>query len=623
MTKADNFTYYPATGTAPAKLVLHDGNVNYTISPYTGPPPVTKADIDKLRTDVLAAIQAGGTSQGSLTPDPVTNTGGTGSGGVTPTPGSTGGTGTGGVTPTTGSTGGGLTPSPSTGGTDTVVLYLSGDAYNGNPTVSIWIDGLQVATDHEVKVIRAKPRTYDGNSEQMTFQVPGKASHTIGVQLTNDLYEGFAYKDRNAYLDGATVNGEVFNVTLNLAGPQRDGVTITKGQGTPPSGGTGGTGGTGGSTSGSGSSGSVSSGGTGGTTASGGGISPTATTVVNVGPGRPVKELADGLAAAQQSGAGKVLVDDGRYTTPKSFSVPGLIIQSTSGNPRNCVIDGRGGFGADGKYRLAEGKGFLIPQAPCTIQGFAFVNCGSPQSGGGYTNEAAIWTEMSDAPGTILIKGNAFDGNANGVFCPGDLPGVKIVLDGNVWGFKSPNGLNASANGTGIGSAHDAYIQCDEVEVLNNYFYGACNGHNIHSRCKLTNMHDNPCTAADGGRVLDVSDGGVMHFDRNVVFTRMDESGRTIPPGLIGGAFGNANVIAYASESTRWGTPGGTINGNFFFLTHSGSTIWIGAGIVTASGNKVVVAGQGSLQVTGDTLSGLSAGDAVSGSIPAMPAPPF
>ncbi len=134
---------------------------------------------------------ATGTAPGGTTPPPVAAT----------TPGdNNGGSGTGGtVTPPTVGT-----------GSDTVVLKLSEDAYQGDAQFTFSVDGEVVGPAQSVTALHSQ-----GQSETFTFKSDwAVGAHRFGVTFTNDRWDGTDATDRNLYIDGATFDGgQVQNAT--------------------------------------------------------------------------------------------------------------------------------------------------------------------------------------------------------------------------------------------------------------------------------------------------------------------------------------------------------------------------------------------------------------------------
>jgi len=88
-------------------------------------------------------------------------------------------------------------------GPDTLVLYLSEDAYAGDAEFSVAVDGKALAAPQSATASHSK-----GQSQAFTFNGNfGPGSHTVGVAFVNDRWDGTDATDRNLYIDSATFDG--------------------------------------------------------------------------------------------------------------------------------------------------------------------------------------------------------------------------------------------------------------------------------------------------------------------------------------------------------------------------------------------------------------------------------
>src|SRR5207302_209470 len=90
-------------------------------------------------------------------------------------------------------------PAPVTTGTgsDTLVLTMSEDAYQGDAQFTVAIDGKQLGGTFTATASHAA-----GASQSLTFKGDfGTGAHTLAVNFLNDAWTG-AGADRNLYLDG-------------------------------------------------------------------------------------------------------------------------------------------------------------------------------------------------------------------------------------------------------------------------------------------------------------------------------------------------------------------------------------------------------------------------------------
>ncbi|HWX47232.1 MAG TPA: carbohydrate-binding domain-containing protein [Roseomonas sp.] len=98
-------------------------------------------------------------------------------------------------------------------GSDSLVLKISQDAYNGSAQYTVSVDGQQVGG-----TLTASASHAAGQYDTITVQGDWDAgAHTVAVNFLNDAYGGTAATDRNLHVDGATYNGtEVSGASLSL-----------------------------------------------------------------------------------------------------------------------------------------------------------------------------------------------------------------------------------------------------------------------------------------------------------------------------------------------------------------------------------------------------------------------
>ena len=111
-------------------------------------------------------------------------------------------------------------------GSDTVVLKVSQDAYQGNAKFTVSLDGQQIGN-----ILTAASFHSSGTSDTVNVLAdlsPGQ--HTVTVKFLDDAYNGTPDTDRNLYVDSATYDGaEVSGATQALysSGPASFDVTDT------------------------------------------------------------------------------------------------------------------------------------------------------------------------------------------------------------------------------------------------------------------------------------------------------------------------------------------------------------------------------------------------------------
>ncbi|MGE5539067.1 MAG: carbohydrate-binding domain-containing protein [Gemmatimonas sp.] len=96
----------------------------------------------------------------------------------------------------------GSSPPPPTSGSDTLVLHLSEDAWNGDAQFAVLLDGVQMGGPTAVTTAHGsgvQDFTYTGNF--------GAGPHKVEVRFLNDAWGGTASTDRNLYVHGITFDG--------------------------------------------------------------------------------------------------------------------------------------------------------------------------------------------------------------------------------------------------------------------------------------------------------------------------------------------------------------------------------------------------------------------------------
>ena len=85
---------------------------------------------------------------------------------------------------------------------DTLTVFLSGDAWNGNAQARLTVNGVEVGGLLDVAAVH-------GKDDVSAFTVTGRfgAAPTVGLSFVNDDYGGSAGADRNLYLGGFEYNG--------------------------------------------------------------------------------------------------------------------------------------------------------------------------------------------------------------------------------------------------------------------------------------------------------------------------------------------------------------------------------------------------------------------------------
>jgi hypothetical protein len=108
-------------------------------------------------------------------------------------------------------------------GSDTLVLKITQDAYQGDAQYAVFVDGQQQGGTFTAKALY-------GSGQVDTLEIKGDwgvGNHNVSVQLLNDLYDGSWDKDRNIWVDSATYNGAaVANSKLSVASSTPQSFTV-------------------------------------------------------------------------------------------------------------------------------------------------------------------------------------------------------------------------------------------------------------------------------------------------------------------------------------------------------------------------------------------------------------
>jgi hypothetical protein len=121
---------------------------------------------------------------------------------------------------------GAASPIVTTGtGSDTLVLSMAEDAYNGDAQFTVAVDGTQLGGTFTTTALHAS-----GASQDFVFKGDWAAgAHTVTVTFLNDAYGGTAATDRNLYVDALSYDGTATgqSAALYSSGGQNFSVTDT------------------------------------------------------------------------------------------------------------------------------------------------------------------------------------------------------------------------------------------------------------------------------------------------------------------------------------------------------------------------------------------------------------
>ena len=117
-------------------------------------------------------------------------------------------------------------PSAATGsGSDTLVLGMSEDAYQGDAQFTVAVDGKQLGGTFATTASHAA-----GVTQNFTFKGDfGTGAHAVAVNFLNDAYGGSAAADRNLYVNAITYGGANTAQSAMLAGVGAKAFTVTGG----------------------------------------------------------------------------------------------------------------------------------------------------------------------------------------------------------------------------------------------------------------------------------------------------------------------------------------------------------------------------------------------------------
>lgn len=341
--------------------------------------------------------------------------------------------------------------------------------------------------------------------------------------------------------------------------------------------------------------------------------------VLAVGPTKQFGEIADAITWANDGAT--ITVDDGVYYAPLHSPVNNLTIQSASGNPYRCYVDGEGGVG--GGKMLKFGKGMVYVTSPLSIKGIGFRNCGGLKTPNDYSSEAGLYAESFPALGTLSVYRCSFDNCGNGVFIPQVSSTINYVETQCVFGNLAPN---SQSNPTNAGPSHDRYITPNSVTIDGSYSYGCNNGHSIKSEALTLIVRNCPWIAAWGGRAMEAAYGGAATITNSTLISRSDPlpDGTAAPGNFIG--YADQSAVNFSTSSAM------TLDGCTVYVGRPPSVIFMpNGGSISATNSTVryfpmTGRGTGYLSLTGTgTVTGLPLGVPAAGDpniLTAAPAPP-
>lgn len=259
---------------------------------------------------------------------------------------------------------------------------------------------------------------------------------------------------------------------------------------------------------------------------------PTHAAEINVGPGRAIKSLQAGVAAAQPND--RIVLDAGVY----------LDDVATIDKPLTIV-----GAGAGATLRatkpISNRKGLLVVNADVTVRKITFegalVTDEDGRNGAGIRHQA----------GRLIVDTCVFNNNQNG-----------ILANGNKDAFVTIRRSTFSGNGAGDGYTHGIYVNAiAHLIVSDSVFNGTKVGHDIKSRALRTTVIN---TVLDDGvtgtpsYAIDLPNGG----EAVLKGVRITQGPRT----------SNSTMIAFGAEKSLHEISSLTVTGGTFINRASNST---------------------------------------------------
>ena len=286
----------------------------------------------------------------------------------------------------------------------------------------------------------------------------------------------------------------------------------------------------------------------------------TTPSVIQVGPDRPVRTLADAARLAKDGTT--IEVDAGEYG--------GDVAVWTQDKLSLKAVGGRVVLKAQGQ--AAEGKAiWVVRGGAISVQGFDFMGTQVPDRNG-----AGIRFER----GKLVVRDCRFIDNENGILTGNRNDAELEVIDSEF-----------AHNGYGDGLSHNLYVgTIARLTVSGSYFHHAIVGHLIKSRAEYNDIRYNRLSDELGGRAsyeLEFPNGGIAYVVGNIIA----QGPRTENPHL----------ISYGAEGYRWPK-------NALYLAHNtlvdgktkgGVLLRVRPGDVDVKAVNNLVVGPGLLQLAG------------------------
>lgn len=220
---------------------------------------------------------------------------------------------------------------------------------------------------------------------------------------------------------------------------------------------------------------------------------------LTVGPGQPVKTLADAVAKAQPGDTIKLRAGD--YTEDYATIDKPLTITGVGGIATLRALE-----------RIPNGKGILIVRAPVVLENLEFAGASvEDHNGAGIRFEA----------GSLTVRNVVFRDNENGILS-GAIPDGTAVIEN----------CEFASNGSGDGQSHGAYFgKIASLRVINSHFHDTLVGSHLKSRAAETVVENS--RFIDGkwgtaGYAIDLPNGGNAVIRHNVFERAITTSNRAM-----------------------------------------------------------------------------------------------
>jgi glutaredoxin len=461
---------------------------------------------------------------------------------------------TGGGSTGTGSTGTGATGTGSTGtgSSNTLTLQVSGDQYNGDPQIQVFVDGKEVGGTYDITADHSAGQT-------QTITIAGNfdptVAHQVQIKFVNDAWDGTSWwsdgtspqgHDRNVYvesisLNGATLtgnqganaatNGVVHDPNANEAAMYTDGTATFNVAADPPTttgSGSTGTGATGTGTTGTGSTGTGST-----------GTGSTGTGSTGTGAGTP------------PSGSGFYVSPNGSDSNPGTLAAPFATLARAQHAMENSSI--KTTYIEGGTYHITSTINLTAADNGETWTYYAPNGVNSAVLDGG----SKVDLFNINGGSNITIDGLKMQNVYDSAVSTGGARSNDIVLENCDIGFNQHTSAEGGFN------AMVAFGNVTNAKILNNYVHNtASQGIALYAFYAGENVDG---SVVSGNVVLNavqaMSDGGAIYVDMR--YTNVNGGHVTIENNYVKD-YGNANVQAegiYLDDDTSNATVTGNVIG--------------------------------------------------------------